>query len=380
MKIAYITTFEILGPQNSGGVQFCNRNLWLLRQAFGEDNIYVCAITKHEEYLNKVTDNITPFFTDRSKKINTLKNAVLSRLMYGKKTEDALINHIMKLKCDLIFFESSQMGYLQNRLPKGIPQVVSMVTVEIAYLKNELSSNPSRILLYLAVKRNETLAVKNADAIITLNYRDTKLLEKYYNRSSDLVLPISVEDSFLEAKIIERDLDTSPLQLLFVGSLFPPNENGVKWFVDNVMPHVKAKLTIIGRDFEKLFDRLSRSNVKVVGTVDDLSDYYYNADAVVSPILFGDGMKVKTAEALMYGKPMFATDEALEGYELEGLKNVYRCNTAQEFIDAINNYVANPPYIPFDENIRTLFLEKYHTPKYVPVLQELFREKGVITI
>jgi glycosyltransferase involved in cell wall biosynthesis len=127
------------------------------------------------------------------------------------------------------------------------------------------------------------------------------------------------------------------------------------------MPYVSAEISIVGSNFEKLTERLSRSNVKVIGTVDDLSAYYHNAHAVISPILFGAGMKVKIAEALMYGKPVFATDEALEGYDVEGLENVYRCNTAQEFIDAINTYIDNPPYIAFDENIRARFLEKYHT-------------------
>jgi len=374
LKIAYITTFEILGSQNSGGVKCCNHNLWLLRQAFGEENIQVCAITKHKEYLDKATANITPFFTNRSRKIISLKNSVLSRLMYSKSVEDAVFNYIMNLNCDLVFFESTKMGLLQKRLPKEIPQAVFMHTVELEYLKNELASNPLRILLYHAVKLNETLAIKHADKIITLNDRDTKLLEKYYNRTADITMPISMEDEFDESKVTNQNSNHSPLQLLFVGSLFPPNEHGVKWFVDNVMPNVKAKLTIIGRDFEKLSGRLSRSNVKVVGTVDDLSDYYYNADAVVSPILFGDGMKVKTAEALMYGKPMFATDEALEGYEVEGQKNVRRCNSAHEFIETINHYSENKPYSHFDENIRSLFLKKYHSPKYVPLLHGLLSQ------
>jgi len=34
-------------------------------------------------------------------------------------------------------------------------------------------------------------------------------------------------------------------------------------------------------------------------------------------------MKVKPAEALMHGKLMFATDEAREGYEIEGQKNFF---------------------------------------------------------
>lgn len=38
---------------------------------------------------------------------------------------------------------------------------------------------------------------------------------------------------------------------------------------------------------------------------------------MVMPIFSGSGMKVKTAEALMYGKFLIGTKEAFEGYEID---------------------------------------------------------------
>lgn len=51
-------------------------------------------------------------------------------------------------------------------------------------------------------------------------------------------------------------------------------------------------------------------------------------------------MKVKTAEALSYGKCFIGTDESLEGYfekldESVRDKFIFRCNTDQEFIDTL---------------------------------------------
>jgi glycosyltransferase involved in cell wall biosynthesis len=370
MKIAYFTTSEILGPQNAGGIQCSNRNISLLKSVFGESNVFICAVTKFPEYLNKATDNVAVFFNDRSKIIFPVINTFQARLMYTKKIEDRVLEHISQLNCDMIFIEISKSGFLQKRLPHNIKQILFMQNIEIDYLVNRIPSDPLRIFQYFIVKRNEALAVKNADAIISLSTRDGEQLKKRYKRSADLILPITMDDSFVKTDR-EEDSSTSKLKLLFVGSLFAPNEHGVTWLVDKVMPHVNAELSIAGLDFEKLTERLSRSNVNVIGTVDDLSVYYNNAHAIVSPILFGAGMKVKIAEALMYGKPVFATDEALEGYDVEGLANVYRCNTAQEFIEAINTYIDNPPYILFDENIRKRFLEKYDTRRYADALKEL---------
>ena len=49
----------------------------------------------------------------------------------------------------------------------------------------------------------------------------------------------------------------------------------------------------------------------------------------------GSGMKSKTAEALMYGKPILGTKEAFEGYDTDPAKVGALCNTATEFIETI---------------------------------------------
>lgn len=369
MKVAYVSTCDIFGPTNNGGAQCSHRNLYLLKQALGEENVFICIVTKNREDLSKLTDNMTVFFSNCDNNFYSIINSLLLRLSFNRKVETSILNYIVKLGCSHVFIETSKLGKLQKRLPKEIKQIIFMQNIEKDYIKNQLSLRPEFLLLVLPTIVNESTAVKNADIIISLNSRDANQLKKYYRRNPDLVLPITFDDSFTVPGV--EVCRPSSLQLLFVGSLFPPNEYGVVWFAKEVMPHINADFTVVGKDFEKIGKRLSRNNIKIIGTVDDLAPYYHCADAVVSPILFGDGMKVKTAEALMYGKPMFATNEALEGYEVEGQKNIFRCNTAQEFIETINSYAAKSPYISFDEDIRTLFLGKYHTPCYLPVLREI---------
>ena len=69
-------------------------------------------------------------------------------------------------------------------------------------------------------------------------------------------------------------------------------------------------------------------------------------------------MKVKTCEALMYGKNIIGTDETFEGYDIDSYNAGCRCNTAQEYIDAITEYAKYP--IPvFNKNARRLFVERH---------------------
>ena len=47
--------------------------------------------------------------------------------------------------------------------------------------------------------------------------------------------------------------------------------------------------------------------LQVLGYVEDLNKLYASVRFMVMPILSGSGMKVKTAEALKYGKFIFAS-------------------------------------------------------------------------
>lgn len=69
-------------------------------------------------------------------------------------------------------------------------------------------------------------------------------------------------------------------------------------------------------------------------------------------------MKVKTCEALMYGKTILGTTESFVGYELNYDKVGAICNTKEEFIETINNYCAIKR-MKFNNYNRKCFIEKY---------------------
>ena len=120
-------------------------------------------------------------------------------------------------------------------------------------------------------------------------------------------------------------------------------------------------------------EELTAGNVDVVGTVDDLSHYYYEADVVVLPILYGNGMKVKTAEAMMYGKPILATQEALEGYDIFGIEGIRECNSIEQFVSAIEELRRIKKDDVIVSQTRELFLNKYETSHIVKCLGDFLR-------
>ena len=85
---------------------------------------------------------------------------------------------------------------------------------------------------------------------------------------------------------------------------------------------------------EKLKRNLESEQVQVLGTVKEVPPYYGNNDVVVSPIFKGSGMKIKSIEALMFNKPLLATEEALIGIPMES-EFIKHCETKEDFSNGL---------------------------------------------
>ncbi len=338
----------------SGGGQCALRNYEAIRGSVKNmDSVYTCIISKD---YDRLICNETELY------IPGLKNnfqSVIAALSGDKCCKHKYLKNIWefieKINPDIIYIDTSKLGKMTKRVKQKYKKktICFFHNVEADYSYNLIKNRGWQyVLSYLASRKNERMATQYADVLICLTRRDSDRIYELYGRRPDVKIPITFKDIYNESKVkIDKNKG-----LLFVGSLFPPNYDGIKWFVDNVMIQLPdIKLTIVGKNFEIKKEQLEKDNVTVVGTVDNLSDYYYTYPVIVMPIQYGAGMKVKTAEALMYGKIIIATDEALEEYDIGETKGIHRCNTASEFVNAILSVFKD-----LDENeTRSVFLKKY---------------------
>ena len=183
------------------------------------------------------------------------------------------------------------------------------------------------IVRYLPVCLNEKKSCLYADKIITLNNRDKKLVETEYKRSSDILLPISLSDSVNDIEFTAKSIGKVK-KGLFVGSFFFGNIEGLNFFLEKVFPYVDMELTIVGRGMSNL--KINNDKIHIFDGVESLIPFYQQSDFVVAPIISGGGMKVKIAEAMMFGKIIIGTPEAFEGYDNIPFSKI--CNNPQEFI------------------------------------------------
>jgi glycosyltransferase involved in cell wall biosynthesis len=220
-----------------------------------------------------------------------------------------------------------------------------------------------RYLLMRSVRINESKALYYSTIAIFLNSRDVKECQKIYpvDNKNIVYSPIALNDVYVP--FINSDVNSAsePCVLLFVGSYFSPNINGLLWFDKNVLPYIDYKLIIVGKNFDnkEFVSRLiNKEKIIIRGFVDDLNTEYRNADIVVQPIFEGAGMKTKTAEAFMHGKAIISTSEGLVGYDVKNKKNVYRCDTSDEFISRLND-LKNKKIFRYNTELRDLYVNNY---------------------
>lgn len=338
-KVLFITQTDLFNASNKyGGGVISKRNLDLLK-SFCDVDIF---FPKHKRNI-----------------FEKFYYTFLKRRLYFTDKEMAQILKLVKdNNYDTVFFDNSIHGELVKKIKKLKGKVVSFFhNIESAYYKQIVKKR------FLIVKHCESLTVKYSDKLILLNDRDRQVMENNYkniNLSKVTILPITLKDDyFYDESQLYVGQDNKRMTGLFFGSCFAPNYNGIKWFVDNVMPYVDFDLIIAGRGFGEKMSDLCRDNVKVYDEVSNIKQLFENADFFVSPIFEGSGMKVKTCEALKYGKTIFGTDESFVGYDIEFEKVGGLCNSAEEFIVSINNYLNRRNKTKFNQYSRQIFCIKY---------------------
>ena len=130
--------------------------------------------------------------------------------------------------------------------------------------------------------------------------------------------------------------------ILHIGTMYwPPNIDGVRWFIHQVYPHIRAQrpdvhFDVVGarppQDLVSLGG--NGSGVNVTGYVADATPYLEQAGVMVVPVRAGGGMRVKILNALAQGLPMVSTTIGCEGIAVQDGRHLLIADTPEEFAQA----------------------------------------------
>jgi hypothetical protein len=330
----YLSPFLL--DRDSGGGLVSRLNLECLRRNLSSvDALVLSNEPPSEEYRT--------LGAPRARSFTALCNALL---LCGRLTPLSLFRiliYLIEFRPGLLFVESSSLGWVALLGRFVLPRshvLVFCQNVEFDFqVARARVESPGYFLSAVAEFINEWLVARTAHTLVVLTQEDSDRFLALYSRAADAVMPVSLERKMLMiAKGSGSDVGSHDA-VLFVGSNFFANRQAARYLVEELAPRLDLDIWIAGAGFTPAeWGEALPSNVHMLGRVEDLATLYGQARAVVAPVMSGAGMKVKVAEALMFGCPVIGSPLALRGYlDSQNRPHLQVATTPEQYRQAIAN-------------------------------------------
>src|SRR5690606_30806836 len=158
--------------------------------------------------------------------------------------------------------------------------------------------------------RHEVAALSAVSGIVAISRTEEYVYRNLAQQSRIFFVPLYDRVRTLADANSDESYD---YDLLFVGSSNKVNELGLLDFVRNCPWLRQYRVAVCGKVCElESIRALARNenNLKLLGFQDDLGSVYQSAKACICPTQ-GTGLNIKLLEALAYGKPVFASKDAM---------------------------------------------------------------------
>lgn len=201
--------------------------------------------------------------------------------------------------------------------------------------------------------------------ISPIEERKTRMFEKKICEQVSKVFVMSDIDSRRLSRIAPKaniytipngvDISIHPIlplnnskNILFVGGMYyPPNVEGINYFIKEVFPIVAekipdVKLFIVGNNPKDRFKVKGPDNIYITGRVASVRKYYDNATLTIVPLLDGSGSRLKILESMAFGRVVVSTSKGCEGLNVTNNKNIIieddKNKFAQRVVMLINDH------------------------------------------
>ncbi len=193
--------------------------------------------------------------------------------------------------------------------------------------------------------RYESSVCGQFDHVVWVTAEDRQAVQAISNQQSAIsnsIIPICINPQSVVP--IFRRPEASPRQVMFLGGMhWPPNADGVLWFVREVWPAVRERLPeacflAVGknppRELQSGRGSLHQS-IRAPGYVDDPGECWAAGGVFVVPLRAGGGMRVKILDAWARGVPVVSTTIGAEGIAYQDGEDLLIADTPYEFAGAV---------------------------------------------
>lgn len=327
-------------------------------------------IYKHIHAFDTVDINneVTPFAITRNFIFSTQPNH--AERFYSNRFADKLTQVIRDFQPDVIQVESV---FLSTYLPQVKRQTHALTVLRLHNIEyqvwNRLAGESKGILkkAYLGnlsrrIKTFEIKAWQLFDLLLPITETDAEVV-----RRTDIHTPVYVAPFGINIENIPPASSVNKLYAYHIGAMdWLPNEEGIKWFLQEVWPQVRKQQPAIefffaGRNMPAYFTQMEMEGVHCMGEVADAAAFINDKSILVVPIRSGGGIRVKILEAMAAGKIVISTDIGIQGIEASAGVHYIAANTPAEFAAAFNEILKDEPKAAsISENARKLIWSRYN--------------------
>lgn len=161
---------------------------------------------------------------------------------------------------------------------------------------------------FALTKEEEAKGLSRADWVVAIQEEEADFFRT--------IVPASTKVCTIGENMPLKEAAVAPNKnILFIGSFYVVNRDGIKHFTQDILPILKKK----GADFNfqiagTICKHIPDSpDYEKLGIVDDVGDAYRNARVVINPVRHGTGLNIKTIEALSYTKPLVSHSIGVRG-------------------------------------------------------------------
>jgi glycosyltransferase involved in cell wall biosynthesis len=160
------------------------------------------------------------------------------------------------------------------------------------------------------------------------------------------VIPIAIDTDQVTPVVRQPGAD----HILHIGTMYwPPNIDGILWFIYEVYPHIKTKrpeitFDVVGARPPQDILNLGQngSGINVTGYVEDPNPYLEQTGVMVVPLRAGGGMRVKILNAMAQGLPIVSTSLGCEGIAVTHGQDILIADNPYDFAEAILQVLNEP--------------------------------------
>ncbi|MDM8532206.1 glycosyltransferase family 4 protein [Anaerolineales bacterium HSG25] len=245
---------------------------------------------------------------------------------------------------DVVHADQHNMGQYARRVKNArkVLDAHNALWILFKRLADTMPMGPKKILLnrdWRLLKKYEGKLCREFDHIIAVSQEDRVALEEAARQPLEdtLIIPIAIDTD--EVAFVEREPEAN--HILHIGTMYwPPNIDGILWFIREVYPYIRAEypnltFDVVGsRPPQEILDYNGQDGINVTGYVEDPTPYYEQTGMMVIPLRAGGGMRVKILNALSQGLPMVSTTLGAEGIVIESGKNILIADEPKAFAEA----------------------------------------------